>query len=180
MSTDLETRWQNLLFGVQRSIRYHSRRQGFYDFWSTLTNAVSIIGGAGTVAAFLDNALLGEEWRLYLPAIITVVATLNLVWGTVRAARLHSDLARRFSDLEREMVTAQPTADALRSFQSKRVLIEADEPPIKFALDVLCHNELVRAMGINQYREVTLPQRLLAHFLPFANAEFPPKAAKVT
>jgi hypothetical protein len=165
--------WQSQLFGIQRSIRYHARRQSFYDFWNTFTTATSIIGGAGTVAALLDNSPFSESWRLWFPAIITVVSTLNLVWGTSRAARLHNDLYRRFVDLEREITGMEPTEAALRTLKTKRLEIEADEPPTKFALDVLCHNELVRAMGIDDYREVSLPQRLLAHFLPFPNAKFP-------
>lgn len=177
-TTDVGVAWERLLFGVQRSVRYHARRQAFYDFWSTLTNAVTIIGGAGTVWAVLDNTFLGKDWRVYLPAVITVVATLNLVWGTIRSARLHSDLARRFSELEREMLKARPTAESLADFQAKRLVIEAEEPPVKFALDVLCHNELARAMGReDEYREVTWLQRAFAQVYAFGNADFPRKPA---
>ena len=35
----------------------------------------------------------------------------------------------------------------LRSFVACRLTIEADEPPVLRALDVLCHNEMCRADG---------------------------------
>ena len=165
--------WNRQLFSIQRSIRYHARRQGFYDFWNTLTNAISIIGGAGTVAAVMENSPFAAHWKLWFPAIITIASTLNLVWGTSRAARLHNDLYRRFTELEREMIAAAPSEGALQNIYSKRLAIEADEPPVKFALDVLCHNELVRAMGLDDYREVNLWQRLCAHFYSFPNSKFP-------
>src|SRR5262245_22608659 len=123
--TDLtfSQRWDGELFGVQRSVRYHARRQAFYDSWNTLANAVSIIGGAGTVWAFLDNAW-SVEWRLYLPAIITIVATLNLLWGTTRQARTHNDLYRRFVELERDMVgITQPNEEDLKEVRGRRLMI---------------------------------------------------------
>jgi hypothetical protein len=165
-------RWDGELFGVQRSVRYHARRQAFYDFWNTFTNAVSIIGGAGTVWVFLDKAA-SVEWRLWLPAIITIVSTLNLLWGTSRQARTHNDLYRRFVELERDMVgIAQPNEDDLKEVKGRRLMIEADEPPIKFAVDVLCHNELVRALGSDEYRRVPWWQKWFAHFFSFPNAKF--------
>src|SRR5687768_375419 len=111
MTTDTSTSWDDLLFGVQRSIRYHSRRQGFYDRWNTATNAISIIGGAGTIAALGGKLGLAQVMGVVLPAVITVFSTFNLVWGTTRMARLHNDLYRRFVALEREMIASQARDD---------------------------------------------------------------------
>jgi hypothetical protein len=166
--------WNHQLFGVQRSIRYHARRQAFYDFWNTLTNATSIILGAGTVAALVNTSSFAMELRLWFPVVITLVSTLNLVWGTARAARLHNDLYRRFVALEQEITSAAQIDDAtLRAFQTKRLTIEADEPPTKFAVDVLCHNELARAIGSNDYYQVRFWQRWFAHLFSFSSAKFP-------
>lgn len=177
---ELVTVWNQSLFGVQRSIRYHARRQAFFDFWNTLTNASSIILGAGTIVALIDQFKFADVLRVVFPATITILSTFNLVWGTNRLARLHNDLYRRYVALEQEMLaTTELTAEAVQTFRAKRLAIEADEPPTKFAVDVLCHNELVRALGSNEYREVTLVQRAFAHFTSFSGAEFPSKGQKV-
>lgn len=174
--------WSQELFGVQRSIRYHARRQAFYDFWNTLTSATSIILGAATVATFVEKVLPWPDvLRIVFPAIITVFSTLNLVWGTSRRARQHNDLYRRFVELERNMTKATNLDDALvRSFRAERLAIEADEPPTMFALDVLCHNEVVRAVGSDNYYEVGLWHRWTAQFLSFPNAKFAPLNKKVS
>jgi hypothetical protein len=170
MTTDNSTSWDALLFGVQRSIRYHSRRQGFYDFWNTLTNAISIIFGAGTVLALLSTYRWSDELRVWLPALITVVATFNLVWGTSRMARLHNDLYRRFVALEKDMISSDE--QAYTTFYANRLEIEADEPPVKFALDVLCHNELTRARGQKTFYDVNWWQRLWSHLYSFSGTDW--------
>lgn len=172
--TKLVNDWNDQLFGVQRSIRYHARRQAFYDTCNNLTNAVSIILGAGTIAALVNTLPAADQLKLVFPAVITVVSTFNLVFGTARAARTHNDLYRRFVAIEADMmVTTALDEQALARVRRERLSVEADEPPTKFALDVMCHNELVRAKGGEEYRSVTPLQRFLAHFFSFAEASFP-------
>lgn len=55
-----------------------------------------------------------------------------------------------------------------------RVTIESDEPPTHVALDVLCHNELIRAQYEPQRAkdhlcEVPLLKRLTAHLFIWEN-----------
>jgi hypothetical protein len=113
-----------------------------------------------TILAEMDSAL-----PLAASAFVTVVSTFDLVLGTTMKARLHADLARRFLDLERAMtLIKEPTADDLRKYTAQRLLIEADEPPILRVLDVLCHNELMLALGHTRHELCHVPwyQRLLA------------------
>ena len=60
----------------------------------------------------------------------------------------------------------------MQELHARRLAIEADEPPTKFALNVLCHNELVRALGLDNYYRVPWWQRLFAQVFSFHNATF--------
>jgi len=145
---DLETEHRNLLFGIRRSVRYHSRRRQFYEAWNTLTSAVSVLFGSTAIAATFG--MVSEEHRILVTAVaaalVTLVSTLDLVVGTVRKAQLHADLGRRFSELE--CVAAEDsTYERLSECRKGRVMIEADEPPQLRVVSVLTHNELCRAIG---------------------------------
>ena len=158
--------WHDLLFGVRRSIRYHARRRMFCDRFRQLTSALGVILGSATVFT-----LLNEMEPLYpslAAALVTVLFTIDLVVGTGPAARLHNDLNRRFIDLERQMELEEIPIDghALAKHKAYRLEIEVDEPPVHRVLDMMCHNELLRAMGYEKshFARIRLHQRLLAHF----------------
>jgi hypothetical protein len=173
--SDIQRHWFKELFAVQRSIKYHTRRQAFYDGWNNIANAVSILFGAGTVAALAHKLPLADVLSVLFPIVITILATLNLVWGASRRARLHNDLHRRFVDLERKMISATAIDEqSCRSARGERLAIEADEPPIMFVVSVLCHNEVARANGVGDYFEVPLWHKWLGHFWAFPNAKFAP------
>ena len=162
---DLEDRWHDLLFGVRRSVRYHMRRQQFFERWHTVTSAVSVIFGSATVVLLLSK--MGTAWVAATAVVVTFFSAIDLVVGTSRAARSHNDLARRFIDLEKSVTGVdQPSEDAYRAFVARRLSIEADEPPVLRNLDILCHNELLRAMGYPSDHNAALgtAQRALAQF----------------
>jgi hypothetical protein len=167
---DAKREWHDLLFAVRRSIRYHIRRRRFFETWHLGTMAVALIFSSAAVASVLG--LQDEHNRLgaWLAAVVAVVTSLELVIGTSRKARLHDDLARRFIVVEKAMIlVGEPDAVSLRAFTAERLGIEADEPPIYRVLDVMCRNELMRAMGYRpeQLSPVTWLQRRLAHFMDY-------------
>ncbi|MBF0135097.1 MAG: hypothetical protein H7833_00175 [Magnetococcus sp. DMHC-1] len=161
-----ETKIHNLLFGVRRSIRYHNRRRMFFDRWNSLTNAISVIFGSATFLAVLQGAG-GNRIALWTSALVTIVTVADRVGETAKMARLHFDLARRFIDLEKRIIAATPTDDAVIALTAVRLDIEADEPPILRILDTLCHNEMLRAMGYEEWRFVKIGwfQRQVAQFM---------------
>ena len=173
--------WAREIFAIQRSIKYHTRRQAFYDGWNNATNAVSILLGAGTVAALAHDVPFAGVLTILFPVLITVFATFNLDWGSTRRARLHNDLYRRFVDLERRMIslTAIDEPDC-RTLRAERLAIEADEPPTMFVVSVLCHNEVVRANGAGEHFKVPAWQKWLAHYWAFPNATFAPAKRTAT
>lgn len=158
----------SLLFGVRRSIRYHSRRRQFFDRYRLFTNAVSVIFGSAAIAAVLSP--LGKEYTVGAAAVVTVFSLVDLVVGSARMARLHEELCRQFIELEKEIISipeGQFTEENASRLTAVRLSIEADEPPVKRVLDSLCHNELLRAMGYDrgEFVRVKWYQRLFAQLL---------------
>jgi len=167
--TDNADRHHRLLFGVRRSVRYHNRRRMFFDTFGLFRSAFSVILGSATMVGVLTKA--GEVWILSSAAIITVFSAIDLVVGTAKAARLHSDLARRFIELEREFLPEKAwTRSELDRLEAARLSIEADEPPILRVLDSMCHNELLRAMGYDEgmFLNIRWYQRLAANIMDVA------------
>ena len=161
-----DTEWHALLFGVRRSIRYHARRRMFFDRFRQVTSALGIIFGSATVVTPLND--VGTLYLSLVAALVTVFFAIDLVVGTGPAARLHDDLCRRFIELEQQMEMAEKPRDmhSLTKFRAHRLGIEADEPPVHRVLDMMCHNELLRAMDYDrsQFARICFYQRWLAHF----------------
>lgn len=162
--------YDDLLFGVRRSIRYHSRRRGFYERFHAVVLFLAVVFGSATLGAF--GGALGEGLPLWIklaPAVLaTVLSAADLVIGSMRKAWQHADLARRFIDLERRLMASSATPDEalVTELTSERLAIEVDEPPVLRVLDTLCHNELLRAMGYPPDRQIRVGfwQRACAQF----------------
>ena len=171
---DLEKDYNRLLFGVRRSVRYHSRRRQHYERLHNAVLFLALVLGSVTVATFA--AAIGADWPLWLKSLpaatVSLLAGLDLVVGSTRQAWLHADLARQFIDLERRLARGQTdlTPTLIEEVTAARLTIEATEPPVLRVLDTLCHNELLRAMGYDPAREVRVGffQRLFAPFFDLA------------
>ena len=54
-------RWDDMLFGVRRSIRYHQRRRAFFDRLDQFSNMLSVIFGSAAIYGVLEkNAFVGN------------------------------------------------------------------------------------------------------------------------
>ena len=166
MPTDINKKVSNLLFGVRRSIRYHLRRRRFFDNIHKTSTFLSALSGTATIAAVLAKA--GPALTITFAALVAIFSISDLVVGTAQAARLHDDLARRFFNLEKIIIsTKEITEENLTNFISQRLDIEADEPTPLKVLDSICHNELLRTMGYDksEFLNIRWYQRIAAQFL---------------
>jgi hypothetical protein len=169
---DIDKKRWNLLWGVQRSQRYHARRSGFFDRWNKVTALVGILAGSAVMAT------LGEyvpHWVALAGALaIVIMSGVDLVAGAAEMARRHDSLRRRYCELEALIAaTLHPDAAQLSAWQADRLRIESDEPPTYVALDILCDNELARAYQHLQDRpmhRLPLIVRLTAQFMRWENA----------
>lgn len=153
----------NLLWAVQRSSRYHARRQAFFDRWHRVTAGVGVIFGSAAAVNLVTQGGMG--WTLGAAFVITILSSVDLVVGTSVMARLHSDLRRRFLEMEAS-IRCSPTADQadINRWTVERLRIEADEPPVYVALDLLCENEMSRAKGDSPRAALRWWEALTAHW----------------
>ncbi len=161
-----EKKIHDLLFGVRRSIRYHHRRERFFDQVHKISTILSALSGSATIAAVLAKA--GPYWTITLAALVAVFSIVDLVVGTAKAARLHNDLAKRFIKLEKSIISIDEfTQQDLADFTAQRLDIEADEPPPLKVLDSICHNELLRAMNYDRsdFLKISWYQRLFSQII---------------
>ena len=158
-----------LLFRVRRSIRYHSQRQKHYTslhnvvlFFALCLSSVSIVAFATAV---------GKDWSLWVKlspaALVSILSAADLVFGYAQKAWLHADFVRKFTDLERRLLTPEGKNPAsITDVQDQVLEIEAAEPPVLQVLDTLCRNELMRAEGASKDQQITVGffQRLFSDF----------------
>lgn len=153
-------RWKNrheILYQVRFSTRYHRMREQFLDGLDRTTKAIAIIGGSAAFAWMQSATVAG--------GIVAVVSTLSLVFDYAVQARLHAELAKKFLDLEAEIVGMGEydfTDENLKDWAAQCTRIEAEEPPLKEKLAVICQAELDRSLGVKPKTFFPWWQRLSA------------------
>ncbi|WP_337245214.1 hypothetical protein [Luteimonas sp. gir] len=158
----------NLLWAVERSARYHARRQNFFDRWHKVTAAAGVIFGSTAAVNLLSHG--DKALTLTAALVITVLSTVDLVVGTAAMARMHSDLKRRYLLLEGDISCADtPGKEDITRWRQERLRIEADEPPVYVALDLLCENEMARAKGRPQRAALGFWDIVTSHWLRHEN-----------
>jgi hypothetical protein len=177
MEKALQANFDELLFSVRRSIRYHVKRQQFFDGLISSTNFCNVVFGSAAVLAFLrgnvpqSQALTTTDWvGVWAAALVTILSSIELVVGYARKSRQHERLSSRFIELEKKMIFKRNNAEFsdndLAAMIGERLTIEAEEPPPKLVLDSICHNELCRAEDLEQkeFIVITRQQRWLAQY----------------
>jgi hypothetical protein len=162
MDTNLER--HNLLWAIQRSSRYHARRQAFSERWRRVTAGVAVIFGSAAVTDLVKEG--GHEIAIAASFIVAITSAVDLVVGTADMAWQHRELRRRYISLEGEILKSaeEPPESSIHRWQDERLSAEAEEPPKYVALDLLCENEMSRAQGDGD-RVVLKPwERLSAHW----------------
>ena len=131
-------------FGIEKSMRYHQRRRGHYEWLHKVIMFLTVVSGSAAFASLLNCPE-------YFGAAAAVFAAVDLVWGPSHRARDHEILFRHFSTLASDIrTTISPTAELHAEWVRKRIDIETDEPPIYWALEADCDNEVRRAWGKDQ------------------------------
>ena len=134
--------------------------RGHYDMVHKFMVFLIIAGGSVAFAEVVG-------WSHYLGAAVALVAAAELVWGVSRRTRDHEILHRRFSDLATSIRTKPRTDEAYADWVSARIAIESDEPPIYWAVEADCDNEVRRAWGRDQeLAQIGWWPRLTMHLQP--------------
>ena len=164
---EIGKRCRHLLFGIRRSVRYHRHRERFLDCISNAFKVATAVAGSATVVTLLAEA--GPWWPESAAALTALLAAFDVVVAPGRTARLHNELARDFIALEKDTLGAGSglKRDYLVALEARRLDIEANEPPHYRVLNIICHNELVRATGQSpeHYVDMWWIQIWLANFV---------------
>ena len=159
---EVADRVHELLFAVRKSRRYHMHFQMTYERWSTLGTLVpAVLAGVTSMAPTSETGL-----PRVLAGIAAVVAAFAFSLRTTPRAVMHRDLGQAFTTLEKDIRAAGANTNMakLLEFEGRRLEIELLEPPPVKSVNLLCHNEEVRAGGYDPQRigEVSIYKRLLA------------------
>ena len=149
---------------LQRSVRYHRARERFFDAWSNRISFFSLLAGSSVVVSLLANS---PSWvALSAGSGVAIMQAAEQVFRLSSKARDHSSLASEFLTLERlATMQGELTIAELREIRAEVLTIEAREPPIKRYLDLICHNQVARAIGSDDLEPLTFWQRRLAQYL---------------
>lgn len=174
---DMNDEQYGLFFDVRRSIRYHDRRRAFFERLHQLTGGLTVML-AGSVLFDLARPGDNPKWLLALATVAAALSTWDMIVGYAAKAGTHRELKTRFGALEMAVLTGDATPDAWLKHRLERLRIEQDEPPIFRVLDLLCHNELLRADGLRpegaaaaHFARIGAWQRLTRHLLHWADID---------
>ena len=174
----LAKRVDALNFAVEKSLRYHQRRRAVYDIRHKFSMFVIILLGSATFGKVLgETSFMPMQAEQWFGLMIAAIAALDLVIGFSHKARDHEVLHRRFSDMAAEIRSADNgTEKDYGKWLALRVNIEADEPPIYWALETSCDNEVTAAWGRDQ-AEGLVPlgwhHQIFMNWYRFDKTEFP-------
>ena len=155
-----------LLFGVRRSIRYHSKRQAFFEGLDRWSDFFLLLLGSGAAASAFQNS---RNWTLAAGFAVAVISGLKLVFAFGAKAGRHAQFVKDFTRIEKRLY-GDESAETVAAAARERLDIEAAEPPVMHVLNDLCHNELLQAMGYDaktlrsNWVRVGWHKRLTAHF----------------
>ena len=152
-----------LQFNLGRSIRYHSRRRKFFDFWDKFTTFCSLVfSSTATYGVLSPNGKI----TLISGAFVTIFSSLSLVIGFSNKARDHFDFVKQYSLLERMSIKEVLSEKLLKQITDEKLSIESTEPPVLRVLNEMCWNEEAKAQGIKpeKWREIKWYQRLFSSF----------------
>jgi hypothetical protein len=172
----LAKRVDALNFAVEKSLRYHQRRRAAYDFRHKFVMFAIILLGSAAFGKVLGGMSSAEQW---LGLMIAGIAALDLVAGFSHKARDHEVLHRGFSDMAVEIRrTIEKTEEDYGKWLAWRVRFEAEEPPIYWALEASCDNEVTAAWGRDE-TEGLVPlgwrHHIFMNWYRFDKTEFPPR-----
>lgn len=151
---------------ARRSLRYHDRRSKFFENCHRGALLVGLFG----YSAILSN-MIAPSLHKWLAVAVAITFAFDIVVGFSRKAWLHADLKQRFLEME-ELLVGPQNDEQLDGVERMILKIERGEPPVMRALDVLCHNELAQAEGIDDQYRVRWYQRVTAHFYAWGAASW--------
>ena len=162
---------EDVKFDALRNAIYHTARREFFDRVNKLMNFFVIVLGAAIIGKVGHGYGLTEDGLAF---VVTIVATIQLVWDLSARARDHQFLQRRFyevlSDIEKKGAAALPA-----DFDAVLLSLYGEEGPQMRALDAIAFNAASDSLGRSETLEVTWFQSVTRHLIAHYGASFAPK-----
>lgn len=151
-------------YRLSRLIRYHGKRQRFFDGLHRLvlfTNAV--LGSSAFVAVMSDKPIV----TAWLTAIVAVVSAVDNVVGFSERARKYQEQRSRYYDVYCELMLIDRSLFSEDIFREKLLRIDRDSPPPKRVLDVISRNEedISRGHVFEDTVHIAWPRYVLRHLI---------------
>lgn len=157
-------RW-DLHFDILRSMRYHKKRQAWFE---NLGIGFSITSLAFASAAFSAmQKWIPPEWAQVLVFVAALASFFSLILRPSERARKHADLHTSFSDLAKQISKPDDISPAeLHGIRCQVLDIEKGEPKHSRALNSVCYDEIAESLGISADPRTSWWKRAFAHILP--------------
>lgn len=151
--------YDRLVFAIEMSIRYHSRRHTHYEHVFRL-----MMLGIVCLSAFAF--VTASSSRVVLGLCIIGLSLGTLVWNITHSSRLHDVIRGEYQSLlENIRLYTYPTMEDIRHWRNQRMRIRAKEPPLYWAVADDCYLETANHWDIEPQPRDKLPMLLQ----PFKN-----------
>jgi hypothetical protein len=173
---DAAERLWELDFATEVSTRYHDWRRSGLGLVVNTVRAVALGGAIISLIAIFVKSQYSLTVVAYASAAIAIVTLIDLVFQFDSLARKHSELYRRFKELQVRI--ARERAEALTRISEWEALaqeIRMDEPPVLWAIYAQCWNQTVGKYHNNRehMRKIGAFRYILGGIYPFAPKDFP-------
>jgi hypothetical protein len=153
----------NTLFNAWVQVRYHKRRQRFFDLADKITKSLTVLVSASLIGLWL------KECVPYMAAGISFLGLLALIFGYGDRKQQHKELGEAAANLIADIEAIPATnldAEKVASFKSRYANLCAKAPPPLKTLTVICEHEQSVVNGYPDHKKrPCLCNRLLADFI---------------
>jgi hypothetical protein len=165
---------EDLRFEATVNGRYHTSRQGWYDFMHKCCMFVVVIFGTGAVAEAVGP---GARYSWIFAFISTIAGTMDLVFDFSAKAAQHARLQEKSYEILAEIEQSTDDATAIcRRGWAAMTRIWAQEPKIMRAVQALAYNDTKEGTEKNPQGLISVPTkaRLFKHVWPFDGMKLDP------
>ncbi|MCL2310781.1 MAG: hypothetical protein FWC42_11060 [Proteobacteria bacterium] len=151
-----------VLFHVWVQLRYHRKRQRFFDLAGKITTSATVVLGATLIGKAL------QDWAPLIASAISGFGFLALVFGYGDRKQLHKELAEQAAALIGQIKAVPPgelKPANVAQWESSHALLCANAPPPLKTLTLICEREQSTADGYPEHvKQPWLVRRLAANF----------------
>ena len=143
--------YDRLVFAIEMSIRYHSRRHTHYEHvFKLMMFSIILLSAFAFVSASSSRVVLG--------LCIIGLALGTFVWNITHSSRLHDVIRGEYQSLlENIRLYTHPAAEDIRHWRNQRMRIRAKEPPLFWAVADDCYLETAKHWDIEAEHRDKLP-----------------------